>query len=122
MPNNILHIVPASYFNTQPADQPYLPEAFSKDGFIHCTQQPEVMLNIANRFYKNVEGDVLVLVIDVDRVTSEVKWEAPAHPDGTPAQPGETVLFPHIYGPLNRDAITHLRIAVRDSAGRFLSV
>lgn len=124
MSNLILHIVPANYFNAQPAHQPYLPEAFPADGFIHCTQQPEVMLQIAKRFYKNVTGDVLVLVIDADRITSEVKWESASHPDGTPTQPGDAnaILFPHIYGPLNREAITHIRVAVRDSAGNFLSV
>lgn len=122
MPNNILHIVPASYFNAQPSDQPYLPEAYPGDGFIHCTQQPEVMLGIANRFYQKVDGEVLVLVIDADRVTADVKWESPAHPDGSPTQPGEAILFPHIYGPLNRDAITSIRVAVRDSAGNFLSI
>lgn len=128
MSNLILHIVPANYFNAQPAGQPYLPEAFPADGFIHCTQQPETMLQIANRFYKNVDGDVLVLVIDADRITSEVKWESAVHPqmhphpDGSPTQPGDSILFPHIYGPLNREAITHIRVAVRDSAGNFLSV
>ena len=129
MSNNILHIVPAAYFNAQPPGLPYLPETYAADGFIHCTREPEIMLQIANRFYKDAAGEVLVLVIDAGRVTAPVKWEAPvhpdgtpAHPDGTPAGPGETRLFPHIYGPLNRDAIIGTRAARRDQNGNFISV
>jgi len=65
---------------------------------------------------------VLVLVIDADRITSEVKWEPPAHPDGTPTQPGNPRLFPHIYGPLNREAIVEIRTAARAADGAFFSV
>ncbi len=121
MANNILHLVPADYFNGLPASKPYLPSAFADDGFIHCTKEPEVMLKIANRFYKDLPGELLVLVIDADKVTAEVKWEAPAHPDGSAASGGEP-LFPHIYGPLNREAIVEIRAAVRAEDGAFLSV
>lgn len=119
--DTILHIVPAAYFNAQPPDQPYLPEAFAADGFIHCTKEPEIMLGIANRFYKNVKGDVLVLVIDPAKVTAEVKWEPPAHPDGTAPSGGEP-LFPHIYGGLNRDAIVAIRAAARAADGTFIAL
>ena len=121
MPLHILHLVPADYFNGLAAAEPYLPEAFAADGFIHCTQEPEVMLKIANRFYKGLPGELLVLVIDVDKVTAEVKWEAPAHPDGSTASAGEPS-FPHIYGPLNRDAIVEIYSARRADDGTFLSV
>jgi uncharacterized protein (DUF952 family) len=121
MATHILHIVPAGYYHAQPADRPYLPEAYPADGFIHCTREPEVMLQIANRFYRTAAGDVLVLVIDADRVGAPVKWEPPVHPDGAPAQPGER-LFPHIYGPLNRDAIVAIRTARRAEDGSFLAV
>lgn len=121
MANNILHLAPANYFNSLPASEPYLPEAFAADGFIHCTKEPELMLKIANRFYKDLPGELLVLVIDADKVAAEVKWEAPAHPDGSTASAGEP-LFPHIYGPLNRDAIVEIRPAARAEDGTFLSV
>ena len=50
MPNNILHLVPASDFRALPDAEPYFPSAFAADGFIHCTREPEMMLQIANRF------------------------------------------------------------------------
>ncbi|MBM4424163.1 MAG: DUF952 domain-containing protein [Chloroflexi bacterium] len=118
----ILHLVPAAYFHSLPAAEPYLPAEFAADGFIHCTAEPEVMLEIANRFYANVPGEILVLEIDSDRVTSEVKWEPPIHPGGTPAPASAERLFPHVYGPLNRDAIVGIRAAARAPDGAFLSV
>ncbi len=117
----ILHLVPADEYLGLLPGQPYLPSAYDKDGFIHCTKEPEVMLQIANRFYKDLAGEVWVLVIDADKVTAPVRWEAPAHPDGSPAQPGER-LFPHIYGPLNRDAIVDVHPAQRDPDGNFSAV
>lgn len=81
----IFHIIPADYFRAQPDSAPYLPAALGADGFIHCTQEPEVLLHIANNYYKNV-------------------------------------LFPHIYGPLNRDAIVEIRTAKRAGDGTFISV
>ncbi len=58
---------------------------------------------MAEKYYKGQSGLVL-LVIDPRRLTSDLKWEPPAEgapPPGVPA--GET--FPHIYGPINLDAI-----------------
>ena len=118
----ILHIAAASCFHSLSDTEPYLPAEFAADGFIHCTKEPDVMLQIANRFYKDVMGDVLVLVIDADRVTSEVKWEPPVHPDGSLPPPTGARLFPHIYGPLNREAIVEIRTATRAADGAFFSV
>ena len=117
----ILHITPANYFRAQPDSAPYLPAAFGADGFIHCTQEPEVLLHIANNYYKNEKGDVLVLVIDPAKVKAEVKLEGP-NPPPDPSSPVANVLFPHIYGPLNRDAIVEIRTAKRAADGTFLSV
>ncbi len=121
MANNILHLVPADYFHGLPVSEPYLPKDFAAEGFIHCTKEPELLLKIANGFYKNLPGELLVLVIDADKVAAEVKWEAPAHPDGSTASAGEP-LFPHIYGSLNRDAIVEFHPATRADDGTFLSV
>ena len=117
----ILHLTPAAYFRAQPDSAPYLPAAFAADGFIHCTQEPEVLLQIANNYYKRERGDVLVLVIDPAKVKAEVKFEGP-NPPPDPSSPLAEVIFPHIYGPLNRDAIVEIRAAKRAADGTFMSV
>ena len=72
-------------------------KSFSHEGFIHCSQSQKI-LQVANRFYHEIPGLVL-LWIDPQKITSEIRWEAA---DGK--------LFPHIYGPINLDAV----IAVTD--------
>jgi uncharacterized protein (DUF952 family) len=64
-------------------------------GFIHCSSAGQVA-RIANAVYPGVSG-LVVLAIAQDRLHSEVRWEHPA---------SEDELFPHIYGPLNIDAVT----------------
>ncbi|HEX6509468.1 MAG TPA: DUF952 domain-containing protein [Chloroflexota bacterium] len=67
-------------------------------GFIHACQ-PSQVEPVANSFYKDA-GDLFLLVIDTDRVRSEVRYD---HVGGW-ADP-----FPHIYGPLNTDAVVEVR-------------
>jgi uncharacterized protein (DUF952 family) len=77
-------------------------------GFIHCSQLGQVE-PVANAVYHGAEHLVL-LSIDPDRVRSEVRydvvdgWEEP---------------FPHIYGPLNVDAVVEVRQFRPGPEGRF---
>ena len=66
-------------------------------GFIHCSTADQVT-RVANLLYRGVSGLVL-LVIDRARVTSPIRDESP---DGGPER------FPHIYGPLNLDAVVEV--------------
>ncbi len=107
----IYHLTPADYFNSLPADQPYCPREFDRDGFIHCTKGEERLLLVADTVYRRVPGDFLLLVIDERRVTSPVKYENVGG-----------ILFPHIYGALNRDAIIRSVTMGRRSDGTFLPI
>jgi uncharacterized protein (DUF952 family) len=107
----IYHLTPAEYFNSLPADQPYLPREFERDGFIHCTKGEERLLLVADTVYRRVPGDFLALVIDERKVTSPVKYENVGG-----------ILFPHIYGPLNRDAIVRSVTLGRREDGTFLPI
>jgi uncharacterized protein (DUF952 family)/protein associated with RNAse G/E len=70
-------------------------ESLAIEGFIH-TSTPEQVVATANRYYAG-RSDLVLLSIDTDRLTSDLRWE-PA------ASVGEE--FPHIYGPLNLAAVT----------------
>ncbi len=118
----ILHLVPASEFHACDGAASYVPRQFEKDGFIHCAVDAAVLLQVANRFYRQVSEELLVLVIDPARVAAQIRYEPPGHPDGTPATSDETRLFPHIYGPLEREAIVSIRTALRAPDGFFRSV
>jgi uncharacterized protein (DUF952 family) len=82
----------------------YHADSLSAEGFIHCSK-PSQIVDVANTFYYGQQGLVL-LVIDPSRLTSELKWEPPAEPEPTHAREGD--LFPHIYGPLNLDAVVEV--------------
>ena len=119
MTDAIHHLVAAETYQALAPGEPYLPAAFAEHGFIHCTQDPASMAVVANLVFRDEPGTFLVLVIDPARVTSEVRFEPPSPPAAADS-PLAGVLFPHIYGPLNRDAIISVRAAVRAPDGRFL--
>ncbi len=108
----IYHLVQDGYLRAQPPDRPYTPAGFAREGFIHCTRGEAQLTIVANRYYETEPDTLRVLVIDEDAVRSEIKYEPGA--DG--------VLYPHIYGPLNRDAIRHIRSLPRRPDGSFGSL
>lgn len=115
----IFHLAPAAYYHAQPIDQPYWPATFAAEGFIHCTAGTELLLEIANTFFADLAGDLLALEINPHQLTSPLKFEPPIPPPGVPAGLAADVLFPHIYGPLNRTAITRIVPLRRDPANRW---
>lgn len=117
---HILHLVAADDYRAVPAGASYLPRQFAADGFIHCTVEPEVLLHIANAFYRDVSGEFLVLVIDPARLTAELRYEPPLPAPADGLLLGR--LFPHIYGPLNLEAVVTVRAAQRAPDGTFLSL
>lgn len=72
----------------------YVAEDFDMDGFIHLSTQ-EQLIETAN-LHASREQELVLLVIDTDKVKAPLKFE--------PSRGGQ--LFPHIYGDLNLDAVT----------------
>lgn len=85
----------------------YTPPAFDKEGFIHTSTQ-EQLLPTANRKFKD-RDELRVVVIDTEKLKPEVKFEE--------ASNGEK--YPHIYGPLNLDAVDGIILLQRDPSGEF---
>lgn len=83
----------------------YRAENFEKDGFIHCSTGAQV-LPVAEKYYAG-QRSLIVLVIDPERLSSDLRWEPPA---GGAPPPGvsEGEQFPHVYGPINLDAIVRV--------------
>jgi len=77
------------------------------------------MVDVANKYYSGAHNMVL-LNIDPARLTSKLIFEPPAHLDGSPALPHEP-LFPHIYGPINFDAVIEVIDFPCDLKGNFSS-
>ncbi|MEX1253880.1 MAG: DUF952 domain-containing protein [Dehalococcoidia bacterium] len=103
------HLVPAAYFESTDEREPYVPEAFEQDGFIHCTDGIDHVVQTANRYYKDDLRGYLVLVIDTTKVRARIVYEDPDR------------IYPHLYGPLNRDAILATLPVPRAADGSFLA-
>lgn len=87
------HLVSRSDFEIQPADEPYVAASLADEGFIHLSATPAQVAWVASNLYAGVP-DLAVLVIDESLLTAPVRYDET--PDG---------VFPHLYGPLDRDAI-----------------
>ena len=75
------------------------------------------MVDVANKYYSG-SNNMVLLKIDPAKLTSQLKFEPPAHLDGSPALPHEP-MFPHIYGPINLDAVIEVIDFPCDSNGHF---
>ncbi|MBE7471851.1 MAG: hypothetical protein DPW09_17665 [Anaerolineae bacterium] len=121
----IYHLAPASDYRRQPLDQPYQTPTLAEEGFIHCTAGAEKLVEIANIYFADLRDELFALEIDPARLTAPLRFEppiAPAHTAASPAQRAAAerdTLFPHIYGPLDRQAIVNCIALQRDSAGRW---
>lgn len=86
----------------------YTPADFYKDGFIHCSEEHQV-LDVAGRFYSDVPN---LLLLRIDRAL--VKF--PIHYENFE---GKVDKYPHIYGNLNLDAVANILPLVKDPGGNF---
>ena len=100
----IYHIASGAAWTQAQAQGQYCPPSLADEGFIHCSTRGQV-LGVADDFYRG-RADLRLLCIDEKRLKSELRWEAPAHPDPARMNPSQDdALFPHIYGALNLDAV-----------------
>ncbi len=105
----IYHITTKKDLRACTKDGNYIPEGFDRDGFIHCTGEPSVTLLVLKDYFTTAAEteEILVLEIDTTLLESEVKFEAPAPlPVADTSHIKEAVLFPHIYGPVNINAVS----------------
>jgi uncharacterized protein (DUF952 family) len=77
-----------------PATSSYRGDTLDTDGFIHCSMAGQLVA-VANRFFHG-RRDLTVLVIDESRVRANIVYEN---------LEGGTEPFPHIYGPLDTEAV-----------------
>lgn len=87
----------------------YRGDTLDTEGFIHCSTVTQI-LGVANRFYRG-RHDLVLLHIDPTRVHPEIRYEPPDAP--------ESDRYPHIYGPLNADAVVEVPALEPQADGTF---
>ncbi|HUI87465.1 MAG TPA: DUF952 domain-containing protein [Anaerolineales bacterium] len=117
MSETILHITSREAWETARKQGRYTAPSLANEGFIHCSTYAQV-LAVAEKFYKGQAG-LILLVIDSTRLASNLKWESPF--DGAFRPKVSTPdRFPHIYGPINLDAVVQVLDFVPASDGSFV--
>jgi uridine kinase len=79
-------------------------------GFIHATSPDQTIAMLNSHFTDR--DDILLLLVDLNKVQPKLKFEAPLS--------GKPGLFPHIYGPLNIDAVYSTIKPSQDMRGSFI--
>ena len=90
----ILHITHKTDWEQARAEGSYRADTLASEGFIHCST-PEQVIPVANHLFRG-QTNLVLLVIDRDKVQAPIRDEN---------LEGGTTLYPHIYGPLNLDAV-----------------
>ena len=98
----ICHITTNAAWEAAQASGQFFSPEFDDHGFIHCST-PEQILLVANAFFRGRIG-LKLLVIDPARLKSPVRWEPPHSTDRLPDFT-QNAVFPHVYGPINIDAV-----------------
>ena len=91
----LLHLTTREEWDDAQAAGIYEPPSLAKEGFVHLSA-PNQVLATAERHFAGVRG-LVMLTIAAERLNAPLRYETvPEH--------GE--MFPHLYGPLNLDAVT----------------
>ncbi|NRD77758.1 DUF952 domain-containing protein [Bacillus sp. BRMEA1] len=82
-------------------------DSLINEGFIHCSFFNQ-SIEVANKYFKN-ESEVLLLILNPELITEEIKYEK--------ASNGQE--YPHIYGPLNIGSVIEIVPFVKSAEGFF---
>lgn len=105
----VFHIIGANAWAGAQHAGEYMPEGFHEEGFIHLSKRQQI-LRPANLLFKG-RSDLVLLEIDVEALTAELRYEPGSH--------GEDEMFPHLYGPLNLNAVREVHIFNCGADGTF---
>ena len=92
--SKLYHILPLREWTATQKLRHYAPASLSQEGFIHLSTHEQLSL-VQERHFKN-HADLVLLHIDPLKVTAALKFET-VYPQEAP--------YPHLYGPLNLDAV-----------------
>ena len=107
----IYHITTSENWDLAVAKELYDFCALKTDGFIHCSTFTQV-IKTANDFFKGADN-LIVLEIETDKTQSEIRFEN---------LEGGDEKFPHIYGPVELDAVVGLYTLIKNNENLFMTL
>jgi uncharacterized protein (DUF952 family) len=105
-----LHLTPHAVWSAHEGLADYRPEAFGREGFVHCTDGEELLIEVGNRYYRGDPRAYVVLEIDTDALRHPTIYE------------DEERHYPHVYGPIDKHAVRRVRRVERGADGMFMGL
>ena len=105
-----LHLAPEEVWLAQEGRTKYHPEGFAAEGFVHCTDGDELVIEVANRYYRDDRRPYVLLDVDLSKVRARTIYE------------DDERRYPHVYGPLDRAAVRRVRRMRRTPDGVFTGI
>lgn len=99
--DSIVHLVAPDEWENHATEEPYQPASVAEEGFVHCSK-PDQVPAVADTVHAEDDA-LLALVIDPARLEAPVIYE-----------PGPIGHYPHVYGPVDQDAIRRTVSMERD--------
>jgi len=107
----LLHIISREHWLGARSVGEIRPDSLADVGFVHLSTAGQVHLP-ANRLFFG-RKDMVLLLLDTERLDAPVRWEP-----GVPQDP-DSMLFPHLYGPVPTAAVTDVVDYLPDASGMF---
>lgn len=117
MTTYILHITTREAWEAARSSGEYRAPSLAGEGFIHCSTADQV-LRVANALFAGAR-DLVLLHIDPAALHAPLRYEPPAHTPDQPVETTGTERFPHVYGPINLEAVVRVTDFIPDAGGRF---
>ena len=95
----IFHVTTLAQWEQAQHDGEYRSPGFEQEQFLHCCT-PGQLEGVLHRYFTPPPEGLILLLIDEARVLPEIRYE------------GDTGPFPHIYGPLNLEAVLEFQPAI----------
>lgn len=95
--NIIYHVTTRQAWDEAKARGFYIAPSLESEGFIHCSQENQVA-GVLERYFAG-QDNLVKLVIDTGKLTSKYVFDW---------SPSTADTFPHVYGPINTDAVTEV--------------
>lgn len=106
----ILHLTPEPVWMAHRLLNAYRSEGFAGEGFVHCTDSEALVLEVANRYYRDDPRPFLLLDVDLEHIAAPAVYE------------DDERCYPHVYGPIERHAVRWVRRVERAADGTFTAI
>lgn len=104
----IYHIAEKDEWSACQDKTEYVPKRYNKDRFVHCSDDCQIE-RIANSMFKT-RAEIILLKIDPTKLNAQTIYESPQ---------GTDEKFPHVYGTINKQAITKVSELKRNENNEF---